>query len=122
MVLRMTRLSSFGRDSDRPPSREPKPRKEPKGWKEPKAALEPSVPVAPEVVVVARLHRWPLQRYVALRFLQMTALEEMGRSLFFSPLTNCASCHMLNISSLQEGETFSNYRNHNIGLPAGIVL
>jgi len=48
---------------------------------------------------------------------QMTALEEMGRSLFFSPMTNCTSCHLLNISSLKEGETFSNYRYHNIGLP-----
>lgn len=49
---------------------------------------------------------------------KMNALEEMGRSLFFSPLTNCATCHMLNISSLADREPFTNYRFHNIGLPA----
>jgi len=52
----------------------------------------------------------------------LTPLEEMGRSLFFSPLTNCASCHLLNRSSLHEHETFTNYRYHNIGLPVNRTL
>ena len=47
----------------------------------------------------------------------MTDLEEIGRRLFFSPLTNCMSCHLLGTSSVAQGETFSNYEYHNIGLP-----
>ena len=53
---------------------------------------------------------------------KLTALEELGRSLFFSDLTNCSSCHLLNISSLKEGETFTNYRYHNIGIPTNLDL
>ena len=53
---------------------------------------------------------------------QLTALEEMGRSLFTSPLTNCSSCHLLNVSSLREQEPFTNYRYHNIGLPPNVTL
>jgi len=56
MALRMTRMSSFGRHSDRPSSPEPRAAKDASG------------------VVKVRLHRWPLQRYVALRFVQMAAL------------------------------------------------
>ncbi|MGR9091976.1 MAG: cytochrome-c peroxidase [Gammaproteobacteria bacterium] len=52
----------------------------------------------------------------------LSALEEMGRSLFFSPLTNCSTCHMQNRSSLKDRETFSNYRYHNIGLPVNRTL
>lgn len=52
----------------------------------------------------------------------LSALEEMGRSLFFSPLTNCSSCHMRNRSSLDAGETFTNYHHHNIGVPANRAL
>jgi cytochrome c peroxidase len=48
----------------------------------------------------------------------MTALEEMGRDLFFSPMTNCADCHLANNSGNQAGETFTNYRYHNIGIAA----
>ncbi|MFT4560969.1 MAG: cytochrome c peroxidase [Gammaproteobacteria bacterium] len=47
----------------------------------------------------------------------MTELEESGRRLFFSPLTNCTSCHLFGTSSVGERETFSNYQYHNIGLP-----
>ncbi len=53
---------------------------------------------------------------------KLTALEELGRSLFFSDLTNCSSCHLLNTSTLKQGETFTNYRYHNIGLPPNMVL
>jgi cytochrome c peroxidase len=53
---------------------------------------------------------------------EMSSLEEFGRVLFFSPLTNCTSCHLLNTSSPSPGETFSNYRYHNIGLPVNEAL
>jgi lipopolysaccharide export system permease protein len=56
MALRMTRMSSFGRHSDRPPSSEPKEQKDASG------------------ATKLRIHPWPLQRYVAARFLQMAAL------------------------------------------------
>lgn len=52
----------------------------------------------------------------------LSTLEEMGRSLFFSPLTNCSTCHMQNRSSLKERETFTNYRYHNIGVPVNRAL
>ena len=48
---------------------------------------------------------------------QMTAQEALGRTLFFSPLTHCTSCHLLNTSTMTAGETFTNYRYHNIGIP-----
>lgn len=48
---------------------------------------------------------------------QMTAHEALGRTLFFSPLTHCTSCHLLHISTLAAGETFTNYRYYNIGIP-----
>ena len=53
---------------------------------------------------------------------KLTALEELGRSLFFSDLTNCSSCHLLNTSTLKQGETFTNYRYHNLGLPPNAAL
>ncbi len=52
----------------------------------------------------------------------LSALEEMGRSLFFSPLTNCSTCHLRNRSSLHTRETFTNYRYHNIGVPVNRSL
>jgi lipopolysaccharide export system permease protein len=57
MVARMTRMSAFGRHSDRPSSAEPK-----------EAAAEAGKAVR------IRASRWPLERYVALRFLQMAGL------------------------------------------------
>ena len=55
MVARMTRMTSFGRHSDRPSSRESR---------EARAAGPARV----------RMHRRPLERYVATRFLQMAGL------------------------------------------------
>jgi len=50
---------------------------------------------------------------------ELTDLEDLGRSLFFSNNnTNCSSCHQLKRISEREGETFSNYEYHNIGTPA----
>lgn len=50
---------------------------------------------------------------------ELTDLEDLGRSLFFSNNnTNCSSCHQLKRISDTEGETFTNYEYHNIGVPA----
>ena len=52
----------------------------------------------------------------------LSALEEMGRALFFSPMTNCANCHLNHNTTLSKTETFTNYRFHNIGLPINASL
>jgi len=47
----------------------------------------------------------------------LTVLEDLGRSLFFSNNNNnCASCHLLKKEDAPK-ETFSNYKYHNIGVP-----
>lgn len=52
----------------------------------------------------------------------LTPLEDLGRSLFFSNNnTNCSTCHMLKGED-KEGETFTNYEYHNIGIPTNIAL
>ena len=52
----------------------------------------------------------------------LTALEDLGRTLFFSNNnTNCASCHMLKTEDALQ-ETFSNYQYHNIGVPQNKTL
>lgn len=49
--------------------------------------------------------------------------EELGMSLFFSEAnTNCSLCHQLKSSSEAEGETFSNYEYHNIGVPKNSLV
>jgi len=55
------------------------------------------------------------------RFLEgkydLTPLEDLGRSLFFSNNNNsCANCHVLKGED-KKGETFTNYEYHNIGVP-----
>lgn len=53
---------------------------------------------------------------------ELSDQEELGRSLFFSNNnTNCAVCHVLKGED-KEGETFSNYEFHNIGVPSNKVL
>ncbi len=47
----------------------------------------------------------------------LTPKEERGRSLFFSQLANCSSCHLLNTANVTGNEVFTNYRYHNIGVP-----
>lgn len=49
---------------------------------------------------------------------KLTPDEDQGRVLFFSTLTNCTSCHLLETTHLASRETFSNYRYFNIGVPA----
>lgn len=54
---------------------------------------------------------------------QPTQEEELGMTLFFSEqFTNCRQCHQLNARALTEGETFSNYRFHNLGVPVNQAL
>jgi len=52
----------------------------------------------------------------------MSPLEAIGRDLFFSPMTNCANCHLAENPDPKAGETFTNYRYHNIGLPVNTAL
>lgn len=54
---------------------------------------------------------------------KLTEQEELGRTLFFSQqFTNCNQCHQLKTSPRAEGETFSNYQFHNIGVPENRTL
>ena len=47
----------------------------------------------------------------------LTPLEDLGRTLFFSNNNNnCASCHLLKKEDAPR-ETFTNYQYHNIGVP-----
>ena len=47
----------------------------------------------------------------------LTNLEDLGKSLFFSQTNNnCASCHLLKKEDKKK-ETFTNYQYHNIGVP-----
>lgn len=50
---------------------------------------------------------------------KLSGQEELGRVLFFSQqFTNCNKCHQLQASQVSPQETFTNYRFHNIGIPA----
>jgi len=52
----------------------------------------------------------------------LTPLEDLGRSLFFSQANNsCATCHLLKKEDAL-GETFTNYEYHNIGTPINTEL
>ncbi|MDT8398317.1 MAG: cytochrome c peroxidase [Pseudomonadales bacterium] len=54
---------------------------------------------------------------------QPTEQEELGMTLFFSQqFSNCNRCHQLNSRADTEGETFSNYKYKNIGVPVNKVL
>lgn len=55
--------------------------------------------------------------------LKLSDEEELGRVLFFSnQFTNCSKCHQLNRLAGGEGETFTNYEFHNIGVPVNDAL
>lgn len=54
--------------------------------------------------------------------LKLSEDEEQGRVLFFSTLTNCTSCHLLEATPSSARETFSNYRYFNIGIPANAAV
>jgi cytochrome c peroxidase len=52
----------------------------------------------------------------------LSVLEDLGRTLFFSNNNlTCAKCHLLKGED-EEGESFSNYEYHNIGVPSNPVL
>ncbi|MEJ2114707.1 MAG: cytochrome c peroxidase [Gammaproteobacteria bacterium] len=52
---------------------------------------------------------------------EMTNAEELGMTLFFSQqFTSCNICHQLKPIPSQEGETFTNYQYHNIGVPVNL--
>lgn len=49
---------------------------------------------------------------------ELTDQESLGESLFFSnQFTNCNRCHQLKTFPGTDGETFSNYEYHNLGVP-----
>jgi cytochrome c peroxidase len=52
----------------------------------------------------------------------LTPLEDLGKALFFSNNNNsCSSCHVLKGED-KEGETFTNFQYHNIGVPVNHAL
>ena len=54
--------------------------------------------------------------------LALTIEEELGRRLFFSDLTNCMQCHLLEANRVQAREAFTDHRYHNIGVPTNPAL
>jgi cytochrome c peroxidase len=52
----------------------------------------------------------------------LTRDEELGRRLFFSPLSNCGHCHLVDRRENTEGETFTAFEYYNIGVPANEKL
>lgn len=54
---------------------------------------------------------------------KLTDQEELGRVLFFSQqFTNCSLCHRLKGEAGVEGETFTDYSFHDIGVPENTAL
>ena len=54
---------------------------------------------------------------------ELTREEMLGETLFFSQqFTNCNLCHELKPRAGMEGETFTNYEYHNIGVPENGAL
>lgn len=54
---------------------------------------------------------------------ELTDQESLGESLFFSnQFTNCNRCHQLKTFPGSDGETFSNYQYHNLGVPTNQVV
>lgn len=49
--------------------------------------------------------------------LELTIAEELGRRVFFSDLTNCMNCHLLEPGTVRRRESFTDHRYHNIGIP-----
>jgi len=48
---------------------------------------------------------------------RLTRDEEIGRMLFFSQVINCHSCHLVDARENRQGESFTSFRYHNIGVP-----
>ena len=54
--------------------------------------------------------------------LSLTREEELGRMLFFSSLTNCSSCHVLDKAATDPREPFTSFQYFNIGVPANTAV
>ena len=54
--------------------------------------------------------------------LSLTREEELGRMLFFSSLTNCSNCHVLDKTATDRREPFTSYRYFNIGVPPNVAV
>lgn len=55
--------------------------------------------------------------------IELSDQESLGESLFFSQqFTNCNRCHQLKAFGGLEGETFSNYEYHNLGVPVNTAV
>ncbi len=52
----------------------------------------------------------------------LTRDEELGRRIFFSSLSNCGRCHLVDQRENQEGELFTGFEYYNIGVPANVRL
>ena len=52
----------------------------------------------------------------------MSKQEERGFNIFFSDVSNCMNCHLLNKGTLSKEEPFTDLRYHNIGVPRNQVL
>jgi cytochrome c peroxidase len=49
--------------------------------------------------------------------LELTDAETKGRDLFFSALTNCSRCHLLDTEQRSASEPFTSHRYFNVGTP-----
>ena len=60
------------------------------------------------------------------RFLEgsyhMSKQEKKGFNIFFSDVSNCMNCHLLNKGTLSKEEPFTDLRYHNIGVPRNQLL
>ncbi len=54
--------------------------------------------------------------------LKLTDRELRGRDLFFSAVTNCMQCHVLNAQRVVEHEPFTSFKHFNIGVPTNLAL
>ena len=52
----------------------------------------------------------------------MSKKEERGFNIFFSDVSNCMNCHLLNKGTLSKEEPFTDLRYHNIGVPRNQLL
>ena len=52
----------------------------------------------------------------------MSKQEERGFNIFFTDVSNCMNCHLLNKGTLSKKEPFTDLRYHNIGVPRNQVL
>ncbi len=54
--------------------------------------------------------------------LSLTREEELGRMLFFSSLTNCSNCHVLDKAATDRREPFTSFQYFNIGVPPNAAV